>query len=122
MKIPMAVTDLPASDIVPAGEYEVVIEDITGPHYDKNENEYMTFMFTIKSGEYCNRKFFENYVRMDDGSLFRRICEAAFEDISDLTDTDELIGVSLRVVVGVRDDKNYGEQNKIRTYIKKRLN
>lgn len=119
MKIPMAVTDLPASDIVPAGEYEVVIEDITGPHYDKNENEYMTFMFTIKSGEYCNRKFFENYVRLDEGSLFRRICEAAVSDSSTLSDTDQLLGADLRLIASVKQDKEYGTQNKIRSYIKK---
>lgn len=121
MRVPVDIATLPETDTVPAGSYTAVVESITGPHTDKNGNDYIVVTYAIKNGEFMNRKIFENYVRMDDGSLFRRIVEACLppSKAALFQDTDELIACTVDMEVILKEDKEYGLQNRIKAYVKK---
>lgn len=111
------VAELPESDVVPAGQYHVRIDEVEGPEEDKNGEEYLKLSYTIIDGEYTNRKLFDNYVLLQGKSKLRKILKAIEFDSETLADSDELIGGEMDVVVSVSKDDKYGEQNKVMMYI-----
>lgn len=111
------VADLPESDVVPAGQYHVRIDEVEGPEEDKNGDEYIKITYTITDGEHINRKLFDNYVILHGKAKLRKILKACLFDGDVLADTEELVGAELDVVASVTKDDKYGEQNKVTMYI-----
>ncbi len=113
----LEVNSLPESDVVPAAQYHLRIEDVEGPEVDKNDEEYLKFTYVITEGEYVNRKVFDNYVPVRGKSTLRKIINATSYTKELLATTEELIGEELDAIVGIEKSEKYGDQNKIRTYI-----
>lgn len=115
--INVTVNDLPESDSIPGGQYRLRIDEVNGPEEDKNGNEYISIVYTVASGEYANRKVNEGYVLLAGKAKLRKILNAISYDKEVLADTDDIIGEELDAIVGMEKSEEYGDQNKIRSYI-----
>lgn len=113
--------DLPDSDAVPAGQYRVRIDEVDGPHEDKNHVKFVKVSFTVINGDYVNRKFKENYVPLTKegarASTLKKIMRCVSFAGTKLRTTDDLVGYEGDVVVKVRVTEDFGDQNQIASYI-----
>lgn len=112
------VEGLPDSDAVPAGKYDVRIDTVSEPAEDKNEESFVKVGFTITDGEYTNRKIYENYVNLTK-MVLKKILRAGKYSKPHLSDTNDMIGLEMKVVTKVEKDEIYGEQSRISVYLPK---
>lgn len=119
-KINVDRSEMPDSNVVPAGQYEVVVTAVTDLKTSAKGVSFIGVTFSIANeGEYVNRQLNEPYIPLEgnDARLNMLLNAAGFEkDI--LEDTEELIGLRLNLIVGIKMDEEYGEQNRIRTYLR----
>lgn len=113
----VVVDELPESDVIPAGQYRLRIDNVGDPQTDKNGNEYISVEYAVVEGEYTGRKIFDNYVPIAGRARLRKILAAAGFDKPKLGATDELIGLELDAVVAIRKSEEFGEQNYISVYL-----
>ena len=111
------VDSLPDSDAVPGGQYKVRIDEIAGPEEDKNGVEYISVTYVITDGEYTNRKIVDGYVPLSGKSKLRRLLNAIGFSKEILAETEDIIGEELDIIVGMEKSDEYGDQNKVRSYI-----
>ena len=113
--------EFPESDVIPSGQYKIRIDNVDGPLQDKNDEPYLKFRYTIVEGPYVNRVLFDNYVSLSPqaarASQIKKILRACGFAGAKLRTTDELVGLELVVVVKVKEDPTYGEQNSISVYL-----
>lgn len=108
---------VPDFETLPAGEYEVVIENVEMKEWD-NRDRYLSICLSILSGKFQGRKLFDSatYDSADRESAslkfgkrrIKQLCLAVgFEQISD---TDQLINRSLVAKIGVYTPKDEGKE------------
>ena len=114
------VDELPESDTIPSGEYAVRIDGVSDVKEDKNGIEFVKLEFTVIDGEFTNRKVFENYVPLSGSSKLRKILKASDFNGSNLTDTDDLIGLEVGVIVKVTKSDAFPDSNSISHYMTKK--
>lgn len=113
----------PASfDVLPAGEYEVVIVASTMETTADGTGQFLKIELQVLSGEYQNRKLWdrlnlvnksEKAVQIARGSL-SAICRAV--GVLTPRDSSELHNKPMRIKVKVEKSEDYGEQNRITAY------
>lgn len=111
------VDELPESDVIPAGQYPLRVDEVSDVAEDKNGTEYVKVTFSVTDGEYANRKLFEGYVPLAGSAKLRKILAAAGFEGKKLTSTDDLVGLEVAAIVKVTKSDEYGEQNRIVTYL-----
>ncbi len=113
--------EFPDSDVIPSGQYKVRIDKVDGPLQDKNDDQYLKFVYTVVEGPYTNRQLFDNYVSLSPqaarASQIKKILKACAFAGGKLRTTDEIVGLEMVVVVKVKEDPEYGEQNRISVYL-----
>lgn len=109
-------------DVLPAGEYDVVIVGSKVEPTKKGDGKLINLELQVLSGEFQNRKIFdrlnlwnpnEKAVQIARGTL-SAICRAV--GVLTPRDTSELHNKPLRVKVAVRNDDQYGMQNDVKGY------
>lgn len=108
---------LPDSDAIPGGKYKLRIDNVSDPEKDKNSNEYVKITYAVIEGEFANRKISDNYVPTSGRAKLKKIVRAAKYKQRKLTQTQDLVGLELVAIVGMDKTEEFGEQNKIITYI-----
>ena len=110
---------------IPAGEYEAIIcESAYKPTADGG-GKYLKLVLQVLNGPFQNRKLYENLnlenaneraVQIAKGTL-SAICRAV--GVLTPQDSSELHDKPLVVKVTIKQDANYGDQNKIKAYRKR---
>lgn len=109
-------------EIIPAGEYDVVIIGSKVEATKKGDGKLVSLEMQVLSGEHQNRKLFdrlnlwnpsEKAVQIARGTL-SAICRAV--NVLTPKDTSELHNKPLRVKVTVSDDPEYGKRNEVKAY------
>lgn len=121
----ITINDLPESDVFPAGQYRFRIDDVQldedgSPKTDKKGTEYIGLGLTIVGPEgnpHIGRKHTEGYIPLSGKATLRRILMASEFEGETLATTDELVALEFDAVATVKKDEEYGEQNRISTYI-----
>ena len=113
----VVLAELPESDVIPGGQYKIRIDEVSDVQEDKNQTEYIKITFSVSEGEHANRKLFENYVPLAGAAKLRKILRAADFEGTKLTNTDDLVGLEMAAIVKVAKSDEFGEQNKIVTYL-----
>jgi hypothetical protein len=111
------VDDLPDSDNVPAGKYDVRIEKVKEAKPDKNGDDYIGLEYTIIAGDHEGRKLFDGYIPLAGSSKLKKILKAIEFKGKTLADTDQLIGEEMTIVCKVRTSEEFGDQNSITVYL-----
>lgn len=111
------VSDLPESDAIPGGQYRLRIDEITGPEEDKNGDEFISVTYVVVEGEYINRKVNQGWLPLSGRSTLRKLLAAIGYTKEIFGNSDEIVGEELEAIVGVEKSDEYGDQNKIRSYI-----
>ena len=109
--------DLPESDVIPAGQYHLRVDEVSDVQEDKNGTEYVKVTYTVTDGEHANRKLFEPYVPLSGAARLRKILSAAGFEGTKITRTDDLVGLEMAAIVKITKSDDYGEQNRIVTYL-----
>lgn len=109
-------------DVIPAGEYDVVIVGSKVEPTKNKDGKLVNLEMQILTGEYQNRKLFdrlnlwnksEKAVQIARGTL-SAICRAV--NVLTPKDTSELHNKPLKVKVVVKDDPQYGPKNEVKAY------
>jgi len=109
---------------LPSGEYSVVITD-TDVVVPKSGNGLMVKLVyeVIGDREYEGKKIFDNVVIQHSSHDAEKIGKqrlntiAAICDVKKIRDTAELHGKVIVIVLGVKNSKEYGDQNFIKKYL-----
>lgn len=109
-------------DVLPAGEYDVVIVGSQMKPTKDRQGKYLELEMQVLNGEHQNRKVFDNLnlfnqsakaVEIARGTL-SAICRAV--NVMTPKDSSELHNKPLRIKVAVNKSDEYGEQNKVKAY------
>lgn len=111
-------------DVVPAGWYNVAVDETEMKPTKSGDGAYLKFRFNILDGQYHGRKLFINLnlrnpnpqtVEIAQRQL-SAICHAT--GVLNLQDTQQLYGIPLKVKVSVRKDSTgqYEDQNDIKSF------
>lgn len=111
-------------DVVPAGWYNVAVDETEMKPTKGGDGAYLKFRFTILDGQYHGRKLFINLnIRNPNPQTVEiaqrqlsAICHAT--GVLNLQDTQQLYGIPLKVKVSVRKDPTgqYEDQNDIKSF------
>lgn len=109
-------------DPIPAGEYNVLIEDSEMKPTKSGNGEYLQITFSVLDGQYNGRKIWDrlnllnpNQTAVDIANrTLSAICHAT--GVMNLTDSVQLHGKTLRVKVAVSQREGYDPSNEIKAY------
>ena len=109
-------------DVLPSGEYDVCIVGSEMKSTKNGAGKMLNLELQILSGEYQNRKLFDN-LNLDNPStkaveIARGTLSAICRAVGVLTprDSAELHNKPLRIKLSVEKSEEYGEQNRIKAY------
>ena len=109
-------------DVLPAGEYDVVIIASTMKPTSNRTGKYLELELQVLSGEYQNRKLWDrlNLTNPSDKAvqIARGTLSAICRAVGVLTpkDSSELHNKPMRAKVVVKHDEEYGDKNEIKAY------
>ena len=115
--VDIPISELPDSDAFPAGTYTFRIDEVTGPHTDKNQVNYLSFKYVVSEGDHAGRIVREPYVPTTGKAKLKKILRAAGYSKPRLGDLNELFGLEFKAITKVKNDDNFGEQNVITAYL-----
>jgi|WetSurMetagenome_2_1015567.scaffolds.fasta_scaffold03341_4 hypothetical protein len=110
-------------DPIPAGEYIVAIVDSDYIDNKKGTGKMLKIVYQVIDGNFKDHKIFENlnleHQNQQAATIARKslnsICKAL--DIIELKDSEQLHNIPLRLDVGIKDNDEYGPQNKIKKHL-----
>ena len=114
---------LDTRDVIPAGEYVAAL--IKADWKDakaNNGNRYLNCEFAVQDGPREGARFWVILNLKNNNSQAVDIAEREFNSILHacgklrISDTSEIEGVPIRVTLTVKDDAQYGPQNKVKKY------
>jgi hypothetical protein len=112
-------------DVIPAGEYTIVIEDTEkcDTKDPSNENQYLKLTCVIQGGQYNGRKIFDNINYWNANITASTIAKNTLYDICHainlrgMQNHEELRFKELNAKIGIKKASGeYGEQNEIKKY------
>jgi hypothetical protein len=109
-------------DVIPAGEYDVVIVSSEVKTTTKGDGKYLSLEMQVLNGEYQNRKLFDNLNLWNPSDEAQKIARGTLSAICRAVgvmtpgDSSDLHNKPLRVKVVVKKDTEFGEQNKVKGY------
>jgi hypothetical protein len=109
-------------DVVPAGEYDVIIVTSKVESTKKGDGRLLNLELQILTGQFQNRKLFDrlNLWNPSDKAtqIARGTLSAICRAVNVLTpkDTSELHGKPLRIKVTVSDSPEFGKRNEVKGY------
>ncbi len=115
------VTDFPDQDTIPNGQYRLRVDDASGPYQDKNRDNFLKITYRVVNGDHVNRGFADNYVPLAKNhpraSTIKRLLKSAGVANLHIKQAEDLVGLEMDAMVGVRSDANFGDQNVVTSFI-----
>jgi hypothetical protein len=109
-------------DAVPAGEYIAIIENSDYVPNKKGTGNYLGLTYQIIEGNFKGRKIFENLNLENQNQQAEQIARKSLNSIglatgiTDIKDSSQLHNIPMLIDVGIKDDPNYGLQNRIKKH------
>ena len=110
--------------VLPAGEYDVAIADVSRKQTKDNTGAYLKLDFQILNGEHQNKHLFENLNMWNANATAVKIAKANLSAICRAVgiltpkDSSEFIGKTLRVKIRIKKGNDeFGDQNRITKYM-----
>ena len=127
IKRPVDTGDFEESVCAPAGKYRVLIKKAEEKKSESSGATYLAVQFEIAKGKFKGASIFEIYNLWNDNQTAKRMAEASFKTLvmgiygkdRTIDDTDQLVGKAVEVELIIKDDANYGKQNKVKTVFAK---
>ncbi len=111
-------------DVLPAGEYLVVIESSDLIDTKESTGKILKLTYQILDSAYKGKKLFEQLNIINKSTVAQEIARKTLNSIGiatgvfDIRDSSQLHNIPFKVDVGVKEDKTYGMQNRIKKHIK----
>ena len=110
-------------DVLPIGEYTVVVSETEMKDASTGKGQYLQVVFTVIDGEYKGRKIFDRLNIVNESTTAQEIAQRALSSICRAVkvmhplDSDELKDIPLVIVVGIRPAKGeYQASNVVKGY------
>jgi hypothetical protein len=109
-------------DVLPAGEYEVVITDSKLKPTSNGAGEYLELVLQVLSGDYQNRKVWDRLNIKNPSAKAQEIARGTLSAICRAVgvmtphDSSELHGKPLLVKLVVKSDPEFGDKNEVKAY------
>jgi hypothetical protein len=110
-------------DVLPVGDYLVIISASEKKATKDNDGEYVQFTYDVIEGEYKGRKVFDRLNLINKNPTAQKIAQGSLSAICHVTGvmhpkmTEELHGKPLMIKVGIRPAKDqYAESNVVKEY------
>ena len=106
--------------VVPAGWYTATIAEAEVKTSKRGDGQYLSIRYTILGPTHQGRSVYGNITLRNASETATRIGRAQLKELmgaaglTQLSDTDQLVGATLQVRVAVRDDSQYGQSNDVR--------
>lgn len=110
-------------EAVPAGEYICVVEDSDYVDNKKGTGRMLKLTYQIIDGPFKGQKIFENLSLEHENQQTVTIARKALNslcaavDIVELKDSSQLHNIPLRLDIGIKENEEYGKQNKIKKHL-----
>lgn len=108
----------PKTSVLPKGKYNVAIEAVE-PKETKSGGKALNFKLSVVGKKYNNFKLFDFINVQNASEAAQKIGLSRLKKISELTqstDTTQMIGKKLTVSVGVETSEQYGDKNRVYGY------
>lgn len=105
---------------VPEGVYEVTINGAELKNTKSGTGKYLAIRYDVVNGDHKGRVLWGNMTMRNQNLDAERIGRLQFGELlqaigkSEVEDTDELIGASLKVKVVIKDSEQYGPSNEVK--------
>lgn len=110
-------------EVLPIGEYTVVISETDMKEASTGKGQYLQLVFSVIDGEYKGRKIFDRLNIVNESTTAQEIAQRGLSSICRAVkvmhpqDSDELKDIPLIVVVGIRPAKGeYQASNVVKGY------
>jgi len=106
--------------VVPAGWYTATIAEAEVKTSKRGDGQYLSIRYTILGPTHQGRSVYGNVTLRNASETATRIGRAQLKELmgaaglTQLSDTDQLVGVTLQVRVTIRDDPQYGQSNEVK--------
>jgi hypothetical protein len=118
-----AIEPLGVFDVLPVGEYVVVVSETDMKDASTGKGRYLQIVFTVIDGEYKGRKIWDRLNIDNESTTAQEIAQRALSSICRAVkvmhpqDSDELKDIPLIIVVGIRPAKgDYQASNVVKGY------
>jgi len=109
-------------DVVPAGWYVAQITDAEIKDTKRGDGKYIKIRYDIQGPNHQGRVVFGNLNVNNPNPAAEKIGRQQLGDImrsvgmSNVTDTDELLGKTMQIKIDIRDSEQYGPSNEVKAW------
>ncbi len=110
-------------DLLPVGEYTVIIEDSDLKPNKKNTGKNLNLIYQVIDGQFKGRKIFENISIDNPKQQTVQIAKRTLNSIGvavgiqKITDSSQLHNKPLKVIIKIKEDKVYGDKNEVKKHL-----
>ena len=122
---PIRLNELPAEqsyDLIPPGEYDTLIESAEVKATKAGNGQYIRLRLKVTGPTHAGRVVFGNITLQNQNETAENIGRQQLGQVmragglDQLSDTDQLVGINVRVKLAVSRSEQYGDQNEVKSF------